>query len=296
MTRFSSSFDNLNADDQAHLLLSTQEDLGQFLRSHDPKLNLARGKNPKPVLLFYMSYQMTILLTMPPFLRLFAKKKEKSSETAKLMAVVLQSLTSAATSMLRLVQEYCKGYGFQKANPLLIHHLLSASIVHLMNTTTKSLPFRRYSTRSVRKCIYLLSQLSRHWITRSRKSIEVIKGLAARWNVEFALPSELDSMPNQDVFGVEISTTPGLREPETLAAQQDQVAPDLLDLNCLPYNLLEPEESSMQGFFNAAAEQNISDLSAMDASFLDHDDTDLFQIFEEFRNNTQQEPHWPHGV
>ncbi|KAJ5381339.1 uncharacterized protein N7496_003767 [Penicillium cataractarum] len=187
---FSSSFEKCSVSDQVALLISMHETLNRFMKLRDSRLDLGRGVTPKPVLLFHMAYQMTLLITMPPFLRLFALARTEG-QVSHARPLVLQSITSAASSMIQLVQNYCKWYGFEHANPLLIHHLLSASIVHLMNTTTKIPTFRRYSTRSVRKCLTLLHELGRYWELRSQKSINAIKTLAQRWKVEdVLLPDE----------------------------------------------------------------------------------------------------------
>ncbi|KAF3389447.1 hypothetical protein F1880_003350 [Penicillium rolfsii] len=187
---FSSSFEKSGISDQVALLISMHETLNEFMKSRDSRLDLGRGVTPKPVLLFHMAYQMTILITMPPFLRLFALAQTEE-QVSHARPLVLQSITTAASSMIQLVQNYCKWYGFEYANPLLIHHLLSASIVHLMNTTSKIPTLRRHSTRSVRKCLTLLHELGRYWELRSQKSINAIRTLAKRWNVEdVLLPDE----------------------------------------------------------------------------------------------------------
>ncbi|KAJ5329717.1 hypothetical protein N7452_010107 [Penicillium brevicompactum] len=78
--------------------------------------------------------------------------------------------------------------------------------------------------------------------------------------------------------------------------EHDTLPSDLLDLNDPLKNLLDLDaESATQGLFQDG-EQIIGDFSAMEASFLNTDDTDLFEIFEEFRNNTQQESHWLRGL
>lgn len=110
------------------------------------------------------------------------------------MSLVLRSITSAATSMVRLIQKYCRCYGYKYANPLLIHHILSASIVHLMNATASSSSFRGHSTRLVRSCLSLLQGLSPFWPLRSQKSINTIKALAIRWNVKFTIPDSDESI------------------------------------------------------------------------------------------------------
>ncbi|KAJ5765863.1 hypothetical protein N7520_005422 [Penicillium odoratum] len=207
---FSSSFEQLDFAEQIHLLILTHKDLSKFFKSLDQALEITRKVPPKPVLLFHMSYQMAILVTMPPFLRVFATVKAAQPNTSKATPLVLRSITSAAASMVRLVQTYTKNYGFEHANPLLIHHILSASIVHLMNTTTTSHTFRRYNTRSVRTCLNLLRELGRYWKLRSKKSLDVIEALARRWNVEFVL---CDNDLKDDNTNINLGASPEKADP-----------------------------------------------------------------------------------
>lgn len=186
------------------MLISTHEDLCRFFKSRDERLKVTRGKASKPTLLFNMAYQMAILITMPPFLRLFASSKMEQNKISQAMSLVLRSITSAAASMIRLVQRYCKSYGFRHANPLLIHHILSASIVHLMNTTATSSSFRGHSTRLVRNCLSLLHGLSPYWPLRSQKSIDTIKALARRWNVAFVLLENDGDDQTQDLSACQV--------------------------------------------------------------------------------------------
>jgi hypothetical protein len=271
--------------------MTTHENLNNFSQSRHPKLTLKRGPNPKPILLFHMSYQMAILVTMPPFLRLFVKSSSSTPEMSNLMTVVLQSLTSAAASMLRLVQDYCKVHGFEKANPLLIHHLLSASIVHLMNMTTKSLTFRRFSTRSVRKCLYLLNQLGRYWPNRVQKSVDNINALAHRWGVESALLSDSmsdlsaeDSRVAAPAPNVQDTACQGSMPVSSFSPTKEQSGQfsTSLDISCSLDSLLETEGVSLAQDF-LYPEGNSFDFSILDATDF-RDDTDLFQVFREFSN------------
>ncbi|PWY86638.1 hypothetical protein BO70DRAFT_394653 [Aspergillus heteromorphus CBS 117.55] len=190
---FSHAFEKLSFSSQVQLLISTHEDLNTFIKSCDERLRMNRGITPKPVLLFHMAYQMAILVTMPPFLQLFIRIKNKRLDASSAMSLVLRSISNASSSMVRLVHLYRQHYGFRHANPLLIHHLLSAAIVNLMNTTSKSLALRRHSTRSVRKCLTLLQELRLLWPVRCDKSIAVITALAKRWGVEYALQSQFET-------------------------------------------------------------------------------------------------------
>jgi hypothetical protein len=205
------------------------------------------------------------------------------------MTVVLQSLTSAAASMLRLVGDYCRGHGFEKANPLLIHHLLSASIVHLMNMTTKSLTLRRLSTRSVRKCLYLLNQLGRYWTARAQKSVDVIKALAHRWGVGSALfPDSATGMVAgkfknnahatiaEDASGQADTPVPL----SSLTREQNKELLTPLNMSCPIDSLIDTEGLS---FFQESfdLEHDWYNFPIIDAPGFD-DDMNLFQTFREF--------------
>lgn len=180
---------------------------------------------------------MAILITMPPFLRLFVSLEGEQNQVSQAMSLVLRSITSAATSMVRLIQKYCRCYGYKYANPLLIHHILSASIVHLMNATASSSSFRGHSTRLVRSCLGLLQGLSPSWPLRSQKSINTIKALAIRWNVKFTIPDSDESI-----------------KPENLSAHDEYDESDPLhswDTSPLPNNNSDPTVLNI-------ANQNIS--------------------------------------
>lgn len=233
-----------------------------------------------------MAYQMAILVTKPPFLRLFAKMRNENPNTSQLMSGVLQCITAAATAMVRLVQDYCKTYGFPKANPLLLHHLLSASIVHLMNTTTGCFTLRRFSTRSVRKCLGLFGQLGLYWPARSHKSVELIKTLARRWNVEFALPEEIDSIFETKLTGDigsqgkeqsnQASSEPGTGLHMSPSGATEENA------NCQFNTLFESENTS--AFNDLLYGEEEQDIFTMNTSLLDHGYPDLLPMFEDFSN------------
>lgn len=107
------------------------------------------------------------------------------------MLLVLRSLTGAATATSRLVRTYRRAHGFETPpNPVIIHHLLSAAIVHLMNATSWTPALRHQSTYWLRQCLELLRELQIAWPVRAVKSITVIRVLAQRWGVMRALPIE----------------------------------------------------------------------------------------------------------
>lgn len=136
--------------------------------------------------------------------------------------LILRSLTGAASTTIRLVRMYRDIGGWNhatasfpsatspptpppaqpnssssagaptqptgKPNPVIIHYLLSAAIVQLMNATSGSPSLRKSSARQLRTCMELLAQLRGPWRLRADKSIKVIRVLAQRWGVLGALP------------------------------------------------------------------------------------------------------------
>lgn len=188
--RFTSKFETMPAQQQAHMLVSTHEALSNFFKSRDRRLDLCGKDTNRHVLFFHMSYQMALLITLPPFLRCFAISKGYSTGNPNYIILILRSLTSAASMMIRLVRMYRDAHPEQwkTANPVVIHHLLSAAIVLLMNATSQTTSLRTQSTRWLKVCVELLVQLSGPWPDRANKTIKVIRVLAGRWGVLGTLP------------------------------------------------------------------------------------------------------------
>lgn len=268
------------------MLISTHEDLCRFFKSRDERLEVTRGMPPKPALLFHMAYQMAILITMPSFLRLFASLKTEQSQISQAMSLVLRSITSAAASMIRLVQRYCKSYGFRHANPLLIHHILSASIVHLMNTTATSSSFRGHSTRLVRTCLGLLRGLSPYWPLRSQKSIDTIKAVARRWNVGFILLGNDGDDQNQDLSARQVQNESKQFHPDVTSVTGIDPDPKMIDTAY--HGLSGPSNSSCitepTGEY-LGDEQHLFDISMVNIPISADDEIfGLSQFFQNFEN------------
>ncbi|KAH8205667.1 hypothetical protein TruAng_000161 [Truncatella angustata] len=204
---FTSKFEAMPAEQQAYLLVATHEALSNFFKSRDRRLDLRGQETSRHVLFFHMSYQMASLVTLPPFLRCFAMSKvdSKGESTANpnYIILILRSLTSAASMMIRLVRMYRDAHSEQwkTANPVIIHHLLSAAIVLLMNATSQTTSLRSQSTRWLKTCMELLVHLSQPWPNRANKTIKVIRVLADRWGV-------LGALPHQFSYPVELAASP----------------------------------------------------------------------------------------
>lgn len=152
-----------------------------------------------PVLLFHLQYHMAILITMSPFLRTFALPMDQASDqghvNSSTAALVLQSISSSATETIRLVRSYRKSHGFQTAHPIMIHHLLSAGLVHLMNATSSSASMQRQSSKGLHACMGFLDELRCVWPTRASKSLDVMRVLGQKWGVLRLLPVQFTQIP-----------------------------------------------------------------------------------------------------
>lgn len=212
---------------------------------------MTRAVPSKLVLLFHMAYQMATLVTMPPFLRLLVRTESKSPDATHSMSLVLRSIGNAASSMVRLVHVYRRHWTFRHANPLLIHHILSASIVNVMNTTTMSPSLRRHSVRSVCKFLDLLEELKQIWPVRCAKSIAVINSLAIRWDVESIIKPdakkswEEDNAWNAVLNDDELPSISPLRVPDADAISEYDLEPGIdLDVG-QEYNFLVGQDPIM---------------------------------------------------
>ncbi|KAK9414865.1 putative Transcription factor domain-containing protein [Seiridium unicorne] len=205
---FTPKFEAIPAQQQAHLLVATHEALSNFFKSRDRRLDLRGRETSRHVLFFHMAYQMALLITLPPFLRCFALSKGgakgENAANPNYIILILRSLTGAASMMIRLVRMYRDAHGEQwkRANPVVIHHLLSAAIVLLMNATSQTTSLKTQSTRWLKICIELLAQLKSPWPDRATKTIKVIRVLADRWGVLGALPLQysyaVEPLPSPD--------------------------------------------------------------------------------------------------
>ncbi|KAK8224370.1 fungal-specific transcription factor domain-containing protein [Phyllosticta capitalensis] len=205
---FASSFESLPLPQQIRLLVSTLEQLNAFFRSRPPRLHMS-PEAPKPVLLFHLQYHMAVLITISNFLRVFsAVESENTGEhtgpQAESILLVLRSITSSAIETVRLCRVYRDKYSYAAAHPILLHHLLSAALVHLMNATSSEIGLRRQSARWLRTSVALLKELRVPWPVRVDKAIKVIRVLAQKWGVLSALP--LDFAGISEPFGNKTAT------------------------------------------------------------------------------------------
>ena len=303
---FSPAFEKLSRTEQVLLLLSTHEALNKFFQSRDCRLDLPSGFTPKPILLFHLAYQMALLVTMPPFLKVFTSSSSSSSSheseqvaATPTMQLILRSLFYAASSTTRLVSSYRESYTLRQANPVIIHHLLSSSIVHLMNSTAKSLPLKRRGTRLLRQSLVLFSELAEQWPTRVCKSIDMIQVLAHRWGCSSSLL--IPPQPSLTSSGSESAERPtshemGMRGGIATAITTSTTAVTNADGNSFETNNVLYPQNNAEAF---SPEFGVPDLQSFaNFEFCPPPDAeeplDIFKAFEELNNS--QDFGWLFGL
>ena len=146
----------------------------------------------KPVIFFHLQYHMAVLVMISPFLRTSPRTADHSNEgnpeSGTDTALVLRSITSSASESIRLCRVLRDKYSLSSAHSIIAHHLLSASLVHLMNATSSSAKLRRQSVFWLRSGMEMLEQMRVVWPTRADRSIMLLRVLAQKWKATGALP------------------------------------------------------------------------------------------------------------
>lgn len=178
-------FDELNFEARNKVLINARESLFTFHRSIGDRLCEKPAQHG--TLFLQMSYQTSLLLIHRPYMR-------ESPETSS-YRLALRSMTAAAAQMARLIGVFRKTGHFVDAPPFVIHHILTASIMHLLNATTLESGIRQQSISRFRVCISALEEMISMW-QYAGKAVRLLQGLAQQWKVVFALPIQLSNLVN----------------------------------------------------------------------------------------------------
>jgi hypothetical protein len=166
------------------LLIDGRERLFDFHQSVDRRLREDGKQKPKCVIVFQMSYQTALLLVHRPYL---CEKPD-----TWIYRVALRSITAAASSITRLVHIYRKTDNLANAPPFLVHHIMSAAIMLLLNTTSTDQEICRRSMGRFRLCVSALEDMQQRW-KRAADAILLLRELAHRWSVVHVLPIHLSA-------------------------------------------------------------------------------------------------------
>ncbi|KAH8647075.1 hypothetical protein BGZ60DRAFT_424054 [Tricladium varicosporioides] len=147
---------------------------------------------PHPSVIFLqMSYEMSLLLIHRPFLR--------EPPTSNSFQLASGTMTVAAANMARYIQIFqklnTKNFSHEPSQPeralippyFLVHHVLTASIMHLLNGTSENVQHKKQARRKLQICMDFLATLQATW-TSATKAIIQIQELACRWKIVAVLP------------------------------------------------------------------------------------------------------------
>ncbi|KAF4634816.1 hypothetical protein G7Y89_g3285 [Cudoniella acicularis] len=140
------------------------------------------------VLFLRMSYDMSLMLIYRPFLR--------EPPTTNSFRLAVATMTLAAANMTRHIQIFQKSYAPDRSTQnqtlipphFIVHHILTASIMHLLSGTSQKTKFKTHVKRKLQICMDFLATLQTTWVSAT-KAIAQIQELARRWKVISMLPT-----------------------------------------------------------------------------------------------------------
>ena len=136
----------------------------------------------------HLSYHTSVMLIHRPFLRPSEGMPDALRDLSQ------EAVTSSAASFTRII----RSPDISPRIPLLpffvVHHVLTAGICHLFNaTSTTDAKLRRTSGRNVKDCAEAIERLAETWPERAGQALKVLRELATRWKVVWALPMHLSN-------------------------------------------------------------------------------------------------------
>jgi hypothetical protein len=188
----------LDLSARERILLDARHDLLSFYSNIDSRLQFKKSDMPKCAIFLQMSYQMSVALIHRPYLRDSAKNGT--------CALALRSMTISASATTRLILMFRKIDALDNAPPFIIHHILTAAIVHLLNATDTRTELRTRASNKLRVCLSALEAM-RATYSRAAQSIFLLQELAKRWSVVSALSIRFSNVP---------ASEPPLRQPQPL--------------------------------------------------------------------------------
>ncbi|KAF2786912.1 hypothetical protein K505DRAFT_379939 [Melanomma pulvis-pyrius CBS 109.77] len=151
-------------------------------------------------------------------------------------------MTAAAAQMTRLIRTFRKTGTFRDAPTFIVHHILTASIMHLLNATTSESTIRQQAIGRFRICIGALEEMQPRWWQHVQKAVRLLQGLAERWAVVFALPIRLSNPVNP-------------ANDKIVQSVRLDVSPEFVDVE----EHLVPANDADQGIVQAGADKASSD-------------------------------------
>jgi hypothetical protein len=121
-------------------------------------------------------------------------------------------MMAAASLISRMIRLYKKTASFSKAPSYVVHHVLTAALMHLLSSTSSQATVSHQAISRFRVCVEALEEMKVTW-PRARKSVVLLQELAHRWSVVSALPMSLSYpvgfFPATDPHGIAPTSTTG---------------------------------------------------------------------------------------
>lgn len=170
----------LDRSEKEALVLRSHTALVTFHKGNHERLELRKDYMPDTVVWYHLAYHTALILVHRPLLN-----EPKDSSAGRFS---LQSATTAAASITRILRAYRKGRNLEDLGPHVFNYILSAAVIHLLNATSGRTALGRQSANGIRACLEALSEMQGKWSNRAHQSIKHIRELAHRWEVIWALP------------------------------------------------------------------------------------------------------------
>ncbi|TGO31885.1 hypothetical protein BHYA_0390g00080 [Botrytis hyacinthi] len=197
---YSFEFKALELSQRSRLLLLARAELLAFKQAMPSWLlvptSTAASIPPRSALFLQMSYQMSLLMIHRPYLG--------DPPASDSFSLAFATISSAAIRMTQYIHLFRKHYLAEPtltlpsssnikqskptaALPFIVHHILTASIMHLLFSTSRTPTQISLARRRLQICMETLTALQDEWPVAS-KAIAQIQELAVQWNVVDALP------------------------------------------------------------------------------------------------------------
>lgn len=160
--------------------MTAREDLMQFYaRTQQYWTANENGQKSPSRFVLDIAYSTSQILLHRPFLREF------SPVTAR---IATEATATASLEVARSVALFRKSYSFANAPAFVLFHLLRAAIAQLFICLLRPSSGRRQPSVTLKVCLVALEEMYSTWPTRAAQAIHLVREVAARWKVTWALP------------------------------------------------------------------------------------------------------------
>ncbi|KAH7144188.1 C6 transcription factor [Dactylonectria estremocensis] len=233
---YSFEFKGFNFTQRQRILLEAREQLLSFHRQLDPNLHLTGDAYSPNLIYLHMAYNTSQLLFHRPYLN-----EDRQTSPYQL---ALQSMSTAAGAVSRLIRDHQKVASFENAPPFIAHSILTAAIALLLGATSTDTAAKSQSIGRFRTCFKALESMQTRF-SRARRAMILLQELAQRWKIIAALPIQYS-------FPLDIAAEAG--QGKTLEESPESPGSDGLDASCTGLDsnflLFDPTTVLDQGLFD----------------------------------------------